>query len=83
MITAIIYNSLEDCQTLIDKLWPVIEPPYAPEGTTKPEPIKHPSEDKWCYVIKTYGYYYEKESTVLTQEEIDSITELSEDWIEG
>jgi len=76
----LIFNNIEDCNSFINRVWAVIKPPYAPEGTIKPQAIKHPYKDEWCYLTKGRGYYYNMESTVMTQQEIESIINLPIDW---
>lgn len=44
---------------------------------------KHPSKDLWFVQLSFSGYYGPSILAATTQQEMDSIEELTEDWIEN
>ncbi len=77
----LVFDNQTECNNLIELVWVAIKPPYAPNGTLKPQSVKHPTKNNWAFIFKKYGYYYEKIKTVLTEQQIESIVEIGEDWL--
>ena len=77
----IIHNSLEDANIEVESLLKKIKHLLDKNTTSYNKVVKHPTKKLYATRYLTNGKYWEVVKEHLTTNQLDSLVEISEDWI--